>query len=424
MGNILGQLGIQWNVSIPDVGVPLNIILTSIEEGVILASWESIEETPQAGLPSDYTTYPSFSVEVAYNATTGDELWVQNRTNVQGRVFYSNNIGDGVYTRYDSPTLQIYGYDIKTGQELWVTDPISTSGWAYYTYMHHIAYGKLYTLGYDGYVRAWNLTTGKLEWDSYFGSAGYETPYGTWPSYTGPTIADGKIYITNDDHSPDAVPWRGGKLWVFDAETGDLLWSISGWLRHGAITDGILTALNSLDGQVYAFGKGPTATTVSASQTVVANGSTVLIEGTVMDQSPGQPGTPCVSKESMSAWMEFLHMQKPCPMETTGVPVKLEAFGADGSYVDIGTVTSDVNGFRHEWIPPDEGLYTILATFNGDESYGSSWGATGLSVGPAPPPPEEPAEEPAYTTIDLAIIAAVVVAIVIGIVNLWALRKR
>jgi len=82
--------------------------------------------------------------------------------------------------------------------------------------------------------------------------------------------------------------------------------------------------------------------------------------------------------------------------------------------------------FSHMWTPDIEGKYTVIATFEGSESYYASYAETAVGVGPAPeePPAEEPEEAPAYTAIDLAIIAAVVVAIIIGIVNLWALRKR
>jgi hypothetical protein len=438
-----GLRGIQWNVSIPDVTGNQDIQIISIEEGYILASWMSWEMAdPFAALPSDFITYPAFLTEVAYPTTLEkladgsypnsiNHLWVQNRTNIHGIVFYSRNIEDGVYTLYNSPLMELRGYDIKTGRELWVTGPITTSGWAYFTYMHHIAYGKLYTLGYDGHLRAWDIKDGKLVWDSYLGNAGYETPYGTWPSYTGPTIADGKIYITNDDHSPDSVPWRGGKLWCFDADDGELLWSISGWLRHSTIADGILTAHNSLDGQIYTFGKGPSETTVSAPDTAVPKGNSVLIKGSVLDMSPGQPGTPCISDNDMSAWMEYLHMQKQMPADAQGVTVKLEAVDPNGGYVDIGTATSDSYGnYGLAFEPDTEGTYMIIATFTGSGAYYGSTTTTYLAVGPAVSTDNGNGSTdngdgaaPIITT-EAAIILAIAIIAAIGIVAFLALRKQ
>jgi hypothetical protein len=299
-----------------------------------------------------------------------------------------------------------------------------------------IAYGKLYAATFDGMVHCYDLKTGEHLWDYSTGSSGFETPYGTWPFTGGITIADGKIYAATSEHSPNVPLWRGERLHVVDAETGKGMWSILGWyngpglgagiISGPAVADGYLAAVNSADGQIYCFGKGKTATTVSVGPKTIANGSSVLIEGTILDQSPGQPGTPCVSAKSQEQWMEYLHMQKPCPTNTTGVPVKLEAFGADGSYIDIGTVTSDAYGnFKSAWKPPKQILYTIMATFAGDDSYWMSYAATGLSVGPAPAAPE-PVEIPAYpdyTPMFAVLIAAVVVVAILVVYDIFRKRK-
>ena len=34
------------------------------------------------------------------------------------------------------------------------------------------------------------------------GPAGYETPYGHWPSRAGFTVPNRKVYTTNDEHTP------------------------------------------------------------------------------------------------------------------------------------------------------------------------------------------------------------------------------
>ena len=77
--------------------------------------------------------------------------------------------------------------------------------------------------------------------------------------------------------------------------TGEGIWNITGAMSPGAVADGYLVNLNPDDGYTYSFGKGQSATTVTASPKTSAQGGQVLIEGTVLDQSPAQPGTPCVS---------------------------------------------------------------------------------------------------------------------------------
>ena len=184
---------------------------------------------------------------------------------------------------------------------------------------------------------------------------------------------------------------------------------------------------------MYVFGKGKSKTTISAPQVSVPKGTTVLIQGNVMDMSPAQPNTPCVSKESMTTQMEYLHMQLPIDgiwhNETvTGVPVQLLAISENGDTIDLGKVTSDMSGtFKAEWTPPSEGLFTLTATFAGDDSYGSSWAETGLSIGPAAQTIQFPETTPPtdITPIYYGIAAATVAIIIaIALVGVLLLRKR
>ncbi|MDH5266317.1 MAG: PQQ-binding-like beta-propeller repeat protein [Candidatus Bathyarchaeota archaeon] len=341
-------------------------------------------------------------------------------------------------------------YNLNDGSLAWKSDvmdyPWDAAGWG--AYAAASAYGLFYRNAYSG-VYAFNWTNGKIVWKYKAPTPNpYETPYidengeGVYSFNGGGLIADGKYYAYNTEHTPTQPLTRGWKLHCINATTGDGIWNITGSIAVGAtfggtgaaaVADGYLVGTNSYDGYMYCFGRGRSQTTVSASPEVIAKGSSVLIKGTVLDQSPAQPGTPCVSKESMATYMEYLHMQKPIPdgYVVTGVPVTLLAIGSDGNVIDIGTVKSDLGGFRCEWTPPDEDLYTITASFMGDDSYGSSWAATASSVGPAPEPvpeygsPEWPAypEAPAYTAIDLAIIAAVVVVALLVIFDIVSVRK-
>jgi hypothetical protein len=138
-------------------------------------------------------------------------------------------------------------------------------------------------------------------------------------------------------------------------------------------------------GQLFAFGKGPSGVEVSVAKSQIAQGEYTWITGKVTDQSAGQLGTPCVSKEDMGAWMQYLHCGLPAPpLDTmTGVPVTLYAKAeTTGTQFVIATVTTDADTgmFSYMWQPPTEDLYTITAIFNGDDSYWTSHESTTLAV--------------------------------------------
>ena len=417
-----GKRGIQWNVSIP--AEPSNVAIKMIGEDTILATYV------------DSTTYPITYVQAALPATIKrltdgsyptsiPFLWTQNRTNIESfdeRI--TRNIQDGYYCMFDEGRCVLHGYSIKTGQEMWTSEPITT-GWGHLTRMYEIAYGKCYIVGFDGYVRAYNLNDGKLAWEYYKGSAGYENAYGTYPAASGITIADGKIYTYDDEHTPDSVMWRGGKLYCINATTGDLIWKISGWLRLPVISDGYLTTPNALDNQIYTFGKGPSATSINAPLTAITQGQSMMLTGTVTDQSPGQPDTPAVSDASMASWMEYLHMQKPIPANVTGVEVSLDTLDPNGNSIHIATVTTDMSGtYNYLWTPDIPGTYTVTATFVGTQSYGSSYAETAIGVveAPASTPTATPITMPPYELYTVGTGIAIIIAV--AAVGLLILRKR
>jgi hypothetical protein len=218
-------------------------------------------------------------------------------------------------------------------------------------------------------------------------------------------------------------------------------------MTPGAFADGYLTAGSGYDGFTYVFGPSQSATTVTAPQTETAAGTSVLIQGTVMDQSPGtlpsttspagtasqaEPKLACVSEDSMGAYMEYIYMQMPIPsnVTVTGVPVNLIATDGNGNSINIGTATSDMTGtFQYAWTPPTAGLYKITATFAGTPAYGSSYATTGLTVGSAaiaPTPTATPISFDAINNNVTSTVIGVVVAIIIAIaiVGLLILRKR
>ena len=373
--------------------------------------------------PNPDKTYTQ-NTNLGYTATL---LWNKNFTGpLPGNLTYSIgpiDYNSGIWTLFSKETMQWWGYSINDGSKVWgPTEP--EVAWNMYGDDTAIAYGNLYTTGYGGVLYCYDIANGNLKWKYTAPGIGYETPYGNYPLNIG-TIADGKVYLYSTEHSPTKPLWRGSMVRAVNAQTGEELWTINDFNMGLAVADGYLVSGNAYDNMIYCYGKGPSAATVTASPKVSAAGSSVLIEGTVTDQSTGAKGTPAIADQDMSPWMEFLYMQQECPANVHGVPVKLVAIDANGNSQDIGAVTSDSDGlFKKVWTPSAAGEYTIVATFEGSGSYGSSYAETAVGVSAAvatsTPTPEE---APAYSTTDIVIIVAVIVAILIGIVNLVFAKK-
>jgi hypothetical protein len=186
---------------------------------------------------------------------------------------------------------------------------------------------------------------------------------------------------------------------------------------------------------MYVFGKGKSATTVNAPSTAVAKNTKVLIQGTILDISPAQPNTPCVSKDSMSTQMEYLHMQHPVDgldhnIQMTGVPVTLTALDSSGNATPIGTTTTNAyyGTFSYEWTTPNEDKYTIIASFAGDDSYSSSAASTTLSVGAALTSIDngQQVTVPDYTMTIVYGVIAIIIAVIISVATatILILRKK
>jgi outer membrane protein assembly factor BamB len=361
-------------------------------------------------------------------------------------------------------------WNLQTGAELWVSE-LSSWPWGIFgVYGSTSAYGLIISCQYDG-VAAYDWNTGKLAWFyEYIAPYPYETVFGdSYAFYQAVvTVADGKVFTSNAEHSPSQPIVRGMKLHCVNATTGEGIWNITGAMTPGAVADGYFTSSNWYDGYMYVFGKGKSETTVEAPLTAVPLGTAMTITGSVLDMSPAQPGTPCVSKDSMTTQMEYLHMQHPIDgvghdEMITGVPVTLTAIDSDGFGYNLGTVTtSGYHGtFGKAWTPTKQDTYEIVASFEGDDSYGSSGASTFITVGPAPsaaepetepptteepttaepttepptteptteqpttaePTTEQPSGEAPFPTTEVIIIAAIAVAAVIGIGAYWALRK-
>ena len=108
---------------------------------------------------------------------------------------------------------------------------------------------------------------------------------------------------------------------AINCTNGQPVWSITAFdvTSAPAISDGVMTTLNSYDEQVYAYGMGPTKTTVSAPNIGATTATPITITGSVTDISAGAPqtavasnfpnGLPCVSDASMTQFIESVYMQ-------------------------------------------------------------------------------------------------------------------
>ena len=331
---------------------------------------------------------------------------------------------DGVFIFEETTTRKRWGYSLATGQQLW-GPTASESQLNYYGMSDFIYQGKLFSYGYGGELIAYNITTGKIVWNYTAKNVGFESPYGNYPLSLG-VIADGKIYMYSSEHSYTNPLWRGSYLRCIDAETGEELWKLQDFVGGAAIADGYIITLNNYDEQIYCIGKGPSATTVSAPQNVIAQGQSLMITGTVTDQSAGAKGTPAVSDADQELWMEYLYMQRPMPTNAKGVEVSLDAIDPNNNYIHIDTVTSDTSGmFKKMWTPDVPGEYTVIATFAGSKSYGSSNAETAVGVSEALPEPAKPEPAAPLPPFEMyTLYATIAIIIAVAIATLLLLRKK
>jgi outer membrane protein assembly factor BamB len=442
--------GYEWSVPVATniSGVPISPPLaiaastrgnTAITDDVVLLT----------AVPSLYTgaapggAQTGWRVDAAYSAVDGHLLWGPiNRTLTPWTNVVVGTAGEGVYVEYTNQKMTWIGYSIKTGEKLWGPTSPKNSSWGYYDYTAPsvIGYGNLYSWGLGGEVYCYDVKTGAEKWSWYAGNAGVDSPFGTWPLGTWTThhvLADGKLYVrAGHDYTPPV--FKGAKLYCLNATTGEEIWNSLSFdiVSSPACADGIMLWFNGYDNQIYAYGKGQSATTVTAPDTAITLGQSVVIKGTVTDQSPGQTclgipaaGTPAIADDSMSAWTEYLYQQQPMPTDATGVTVTLDVIDANGNFRSIGTATTDASGmFKKMWQPDIPGEYTLIATFQGSESYYASYAETafGVTEAPAasPTPTPTPAADLTPTIVATGIGTGIAIIIAIAIVGLMILRKK
>jgi len=469
-----GSTAYQWNVSIPDLtGMTLSgpntgnpSIIRVVPGEFIFGQSSALQQegstastTQMSGTPNPYTFW-QISLQPG---SVGSLLWkksytapADNETMLYGPVDEASD-GSWVFTMCSRETMQWTGYSLANGGQLWgPTAPMTT--WDFWTGTSggittiSSAYGNLYAAGYGGLLYCYDLKTGNTLWTYGNGdtgnstNSGFSTPYGVYPIQFN-AIADGMVFLSTSEHSPNAPLYEGSLERCINATTGKEIWTLFGSTHSGeaAVADGMLTYLNLYDMQIYTIGKGSSETTVETPLAGIAGGQSFTIQGKVMDTSAGTKqteqaadfpqGVPCVSDASQGAWMEYVYMQKPAPTNTIGVPVSIDVIDPNGNSVHLGDVTSDSNGFYTFQVNPSmlsagPGTYKVIASFAGSNSYWGSNSESSVTINPVPTNTQTATPIAFATTADLmtytvaAAIAIIVAVAIVGIGIVFTLRRR
>jgi hypothetical protein len=377
-------------------------ILRVFPGNLIFGQSSGLQQTPGTSFGTFGTPDPFWLWAINLNPSRGPigtVMWLKSYPAPADNLTVCMGPADGdanVFTTWYKETMQWKGYDMLTGNELW-GPTASENTWNYYTGSTGLTnpvalgYGHLYAGGYSGTVYAYDHKTGHLDW-TYGNSATdpnnstitVETTYGDFPTQVA-AVANGKVYLIEEEHSLNAPPYHGAMTRCVDALTGHEYWKIYGmssW-QDIAVADGYFTWLNFNDMQIYCTGPGPSSTTVTANPAVTALGGGVEISGTVLDQSPNikLKGTPAIDDADQGPWMNYMVQSNIVQPNAQGVPVSLTAIDSNGNITDLGFVRSDSTGLFHKlWLPPAQGEYTIYANFLGSQSYGPSGSATAIGV--------------------------------------------
>lgn len=450
----------NWNVSIPWRNtMTSNPTVVAAWYGDIMLCYNGTLPnsgfTGFGGNPVIQNPYTYFAVNLnASKGTVGSILWMKtyspaiaNITVLQG----GSSQTDGLFVEKMKETNQWVAYSLRTGDRLW--GPVGNQpNLDYYGNPGHeqvfafIAYGKVYASGYGGVIFCYDGLTGNLLWSYGNGGPGNSTYSGFAVPGHYPTsinaIANGILYTVTTEHTIQTPIYKGALCRAINATDGTEIWTLSSNVAefnemNYAMADGFSTWFNSYDAQIYSVGRGPSATTVTASPKVTQLSSSVLIEGTVIDTAAGTKqkeqaarfpnGVPAVADESMTNWMKYVYQQGPRPTDAVGVPVTIDVIDANNNYRNIGTATTDAHGFfSFKWDPDIEGKYTVIATFGGTKGYWPSTAVSAFAVDPAPQTPSEPQQQPPSVAdmYFIPAVAGIVIMLIIVLVLLAVMLFR
>jgi outer membrane protein assembly factor BamB len=429
--------GYDWNVSIPK-GLPGSVRTVNPGDRLVGASINSTAVQIWAiNLDESKGTIGSLLYNKAWNAPA---QWADGNLTIS---WAAASLTDNVAALVSKETRSYYAFDLTDGTFLWgPSDPDSYLN--LYDRITTINYGKLVTSGAGGDIICYNAKTGEELWSYTAEDLTTEFTIGNdwWMQQL--IITDGKVYLGHVEHSPNQPLPRGAPFLCLNITSGEVIWKMEGgyrqtcWGGKAVIGDSILVFQDTYEGRIYAVGKGPSYTQVSASPKISTNGESVLIEGSVTDISPGTEkyalkarfpqGVPAVSDESQSQWMKYVYMQFSKPTNTTGVPVSLDTLDPNGNYIHIGNTISDASGkFCYQWIPEVPGKYTVYASFPGSNSYYSSTSETFIAVeeiDATVAPTEQPQASVADTYFVPAVAGLFIAIILLGALMIVLQRKH
>lgn len=432
------RTGYQWNKTMP-TGLP-GAVKTVLKDRII-GSTAEVFANP-VGSPPVYIW--GISLKSGQEGTLLFNKTWQRPAGDLSVGFGGASSEEGVFTLFSKEDRRHYAFSLDTGEQIWSSKDSQTQ-LDVFDFKTIIADGKLFSTGYGGIVYAYDIKTGTLLWNYTAEDTYNEILWSNnWPLPAILFVSDGKIYIGHEEHSPVDPKPRGAPFICLNETTGEVIWKIDGafrqtsWGGRAIIADGIIATLNTYDNRIYAIGKGPTKTSVSALPKASAYGSSIVIEGNVFDVSAGTEdanltprfpnGVPAIADENMNEWMKYVYMQFPMPTNAVGVQVTLDVIDANGNYRNVGTATTDSKGwFTFAWKPDIEGAYKLIATFSGSKSYWPSSAETSFVVDPAAASPEEvtiPPDNSATYVMYGTIAIIVAIAIVGAILALLMLRKR
>jgi hypothetical protein len=434
----------SWNITIPK-GLPGSVRAVALDDRVIGSNTNTTDVVVWGfSLKTDAQGIPAGTLLFNYDWKTPSE-WVAGNLSfvTYGSSWCTTDLANKIGLIWMKELRQYYAFSLETGQFLWVTEPEPYLNM--YGPARRIYEDKLITYGYAGVVNCYNLTNGKLIWTYQNRDQYTEILWSdNWPTFSY-FASSGMIYLFFMEHSGNQPLSRGAPALCLNTTDGSVIWRVDGlyrttnWGGAPIIGDSVIAMYNTYDEQVYAIGKGPSATTVSAPDVSIPLGTSMVVTGSVTDNSPGLTdysitsrfpnGIPAVSDDSQGEWMKYIYNQFPRPTNASGVPVILTVLDSNNNVYDLGTATTDASGtFGFTWKPEISGQYTIYATFAGSGAYYPSFAQTYVNVEqtPEPTPTEIPVQVTSIAdTYFFPAIAAIILAIaIVGVAMVLMLRKR